>query len=169
MAEPRIESGAGSASPLEEGEERRPRRKVLDFGLAAARRQPPSPQPSPSRAREKERRSLEQIFTEPRCFPPGASKSVSEFEDQGSCARVFAGRGKKTRLQDAGGTQGPWKVDRGFGWGWLGLRQGVGYGAEADAVAGFEEDGVVGLEGVAEVALEGFAGSGERVGVVEGG
>ena len=55
--EPRIESpgsspgqaGAGSPSPPGEGEAGRPRRKVLNFGLAASLRQPPSPQPSPSR------------------------------------------------------------------------------------------------------------------------
>ena len=37
-----------------EGEERRPGRRVLDFGLAASLKLPPSPQPSPSREREKE-------------------------------------------------------------------------------------------------------------------
>ena len=37
------------ASPLGEAEERRPWRTVLDFGLAASPRQPPSSQPSPSR------------------------------------------------------------------------------------------------------------------------
>ena len=44
------------ASPLGAGEERRPRRKVHDFGLDASPGQPPSPQPSPSRARENKRR-----------------------------------------------------------------------------------------------------------------
>ena len=43
-----------SASPPGEGEEGRLRRSVLDFGLAASPRQPPSPQPSPSMEREEE-------------------------------------------------------------------------------------------------------------------
>ena len=38
-----------AASPLGEDEELRPWRTVLDFGLAASPKQPPSPQPSPSR------------------------------------------------------------------------------------------------------------------------
>ena len=59
--------------------------------------------------------------------------------------------------------------DREIGSRRLGLGYGVGDGAEADAVAGFEEDGVGGLEGVAEVGFEGFAGGVERVGVIEGG
>ena len=58
------------ASPPGEDEERRPWRTVLDFGLAASPKQPPSPQPSPSRAREKERRLT-------RAFAPGPSRVVA--------------------------------------------------------------------------------------------
>ena len=67
---------AESASPLGEGEERRPRWTVLDFGLAASPRQPPSPQPSPSSEREKERRLTggDRPWPEPRCGRGGCAE-----------------------------------------------------------------------------------------------
>ena len=47
----RTRTADSAVSPKEEGDEGRPWRTVLDFGLAASTMQPPSPQPSPSRAR----------------------------------------------------------------------------------------------------------------------
>ena len=99
--------GVLQGSPAE-GEDRWPGRRVLDFGLAASPKQPPSPQPSPSRAREEERRRT-------RAFDPGPSRVVAGMVARKTPHRIRPKTADSASPLGEGEEQWPWRTVFDFG------------------------------------------------------